>query len=130
MIDPNSTTPTAPLTPAPTVTSHVEPHTKASPSDNEAATMAGWIKADLATGKKIQAQKEDPNPSGPGLRRSEYAAGATRTGYENRRARNLGLAFPRGEAGGLHHPQWPPWSRAGNDEIAEGVRYLRTHVDE
>ena len=58
MIDPNSTTPTSPLTPAPTVTSHVEPHTKASPSDNEAATMAGWIKADLATGKKIQAQAD------------------------------------------------------------------------
>jgi hypothetical protein len=44
--------------PAPAVTPLVEPHTKASVSTAEAATMAGWIKADLAAGKMTQAQAD------------------------------------------------------------------------
>jgi hypothetical protein len=52
-------TPPAPAVPsAPTITPHVEPHTKASVSDAEAATMAGWIKEDLAKGKITQAQAD------------------------------------------------------------------------
>jgi len=47
MTDP--TTPTAPA--APTVTPHVEPHTKASVSESEAAQMMGWLKQDLAQGR-------------------------------------------------------------------------------
>ena len=35
-----------PTAPAPTVTLHVEPHTKAGVSHREAATIAGWIKQD------------------------------------------------------------------------------------
>ena len=57
MIDPNSSTPPAPLTPAPTVTPQPH-HPKASISANEAETMAGWIKADLASGKMTQAQAD------------------------------------------------------------------------
>ena len=44
--------------PAPAVTPLVEPHTKASVTTAEAATMAGWIKADLAAGKMTQAQAD------------------------------------------------------------------------
>jgi len=57
-------TPITPATPAtqtrtaPTVTPHVEPHTKASVSDSEAATIQGWIKDDLAKGKMTQAQAD------------------------------------------------------------------------
>jgi len=57
------TAPTPPQAPqasplAPAVTPLVEPHTKASVSTAEAATMAGWIKADLAAGKMTQAQAD------------------------------------------------------------------------
>jgi hypothetical protein len=52
-------TPHVPTAPAPTLTAPtVESHTKASLSDAEAATMAGWIKADLASGKMAQAQAD------------------------------------------------------------------------
>jgi hypothetical protein len=39
------------VTPAPSITPLVEPHTKASVSNAEAATIQGWIKDDLAKGK-------------------------------------------------------------------------------
>jgi hypothetical protein len=54
MHDPTSSpaAPAAPaVPPAQPITPHVEPHTKASVSDSEAATIQGWIKDDLAKGK-------------------------------------------------------------------------------
>jgi hypothetical protein len=48
--------PAAPIAPTPTVTPQVEPHTKASLSTAEAATMGGWIRADRASGKMTPEQ--------------------------------------------------------------------------
>lgn len=52
MID--STIPTAPLTPAPTVTPHVEPHTKAGVTSAEAERLIAWEKDSLSQGKITQ----------------------------------------------------------------------------
>jgi hypothetical protein len=49
-----STLTSTPAAPPPVV----EPHTKAGISPAEAATMQGWIKADLASGRMTQAQAE------------------------------------------------------------------------
>jgi hypothetical protein len=56
----STTTPTAPAgQTAPTVTpSPVAPHSHAGISETEAATMAGWVKEDLAKGKITQAQAD------------------------------------------------------------------------
>src|SRR5712692_906138 len=53
MIDTSPPVPTvpAPTAPAPTVTPQVEPHTKASVSEREAAAMAEWAREDVAKGK-------------------------------------------------------------------------------
>ena len=52
-------TPHVPTAPAPTLTAPtVEPHTKNGLSTSEAATITGWIKADLASGKMTQAQAD------------------------------------------------------------------------
>ena len=51
-------TSTASTLTAPAGAPQVEPHTRAGISDSEAATMAGWIKADLAAGKMTQAQAD------------------------------------------------------------------------
>ena len=59
MTDSTVPSPASALTPAaPTVTSQVEPHTKASLSDNEAATMAQWAREDVAAGKITSEQAE------------------------------------------------------------------------
>jgi hypothetical protein len=52
-------TPHVPTAPAPTLTAPtVEPHTKNGLSTSEAATITGWIKEDLASGKMTQAQAD------------------------------------------------------------------------
>ena len=75
----NDFTTPAPLAPAPTVTPQVERHPKASVSTSEAVTMAGWIKADLTSGKMTQAQADrafaelntPPEQRGPDTRSEE-----------------------------------------------------------
>jgi len=54
---PQATSVTPTLT-APTVTPHVEPHTKASLSESEAATLAKWAREDLQAGKISSEQAE------------------------------------------------------------------------
>jgi hypothetical protein len=55
---PAPATPAPPTPAAPLVTPTVQPHSKAGVSNAEAATMAGWIKEDLASGKMTQAQAD------------------------------------------------------------------------